>query len=375
MRRMEIDRHIAAGALALALAVVGGCKSSVEMTSETQPTPHGDDSFADADAELYWYQRGSDATKAIWTHCRFREDCALLADGQGRPLGFFPGVQAFDLLLDSVGVFWRRDHAIDAVAAYYRDFTLLHLDRTARARNDEALWWAVACTRAARVTGDRRYLVEAQTIYDHLWLTQVDNANDGGMWDSAGDGRTKSARCNFPAVIAALNIYSQTKDLKYLLQARRLYKWATERFFDSETGVAGDGGRLDAGAFIGASFRLFRATGTRAYLANAQRAADALLEATESDGVLLPPTDREGDSLAHSGVCVRYLAELARRPSGVKYREFLQANARTAWTSRRLADGLNGPDWTKTPSDADKVDPQAAVSAAMLYFSTSRAFR
>ena len=84
-----------------------------------------------------------------------------------------------------------------------------------------------------------------------------------------------------------------------------------------------------------------------------------------------------GSSLvdALNGIAARYLAELARRPSCTAYREYLLANARSAWTSRRLSDGVNGPDWTIAPQTGEKIEAQTAVSAAMLYFATSRAFR
>ena len=82
-----------------------------------------------------------------------------------------------------------------------------------------------------------------------------------------------------------------------------------------------------------------------------------------------------GDAGAFNGIAARYLAELARRPSCTAYREYLLANARSAWTSRRLSDGVNGPDWTVAPQTGEKIEAQTAVSAAMLYFATSRAFR
>ena len=72
---------------------------------------------------------------------------------------------------------------------------------------------------------------------------------------------------------------------------------------------------------------------------------------------------------------MRCLAELARRPGCEKYREYILSNARSAWTSRRLSDGINGPDWTQPPLGEEVVPPRHAVAAAVLYFSASRACR
>ena len=119
--------------------------------------------------------------------------------------------------------------------------------------------------------------------------------------------------------------------------------------------------------------RLYRATGARAYLSSAMKAADHLVNDLSVGGIMQPLG--QGDAGAFNGIAARYLAELARRPSCTAYREYLLANARSAWTSRRLSDGVNGPDWTIAPQTGENIEAQTAVSAAMLYFATSRAFR
>ena len=374
--------------LSLALLVLSACKSR-QMTSDDEATAvtstSGGDAFHDADYELYWYHRGLDSTRAVWAAYRFSDEGALLRDAQGKgPLSFWLSTQAFDLLLDSVGNFWRRDLAAEAVAAYYKDFASVHPMRASNVRNDDILWWTIACLRASRITNDKSYSLEARTFYDRLWSTQIDNALGGGMWRRSDRRDVKSASANFPAVIAALILYTATKDVKYLHQGNRIYQWAADRLFDPATGavydhLAADGTRderelaCNIGAFIGASLRLYRATGSRVYLSNAMKAADHLVDSFSEGGTL--KASGQGDEGAFNGIAVRYLAELARRPSCTRYREYLLACARTAWTSRRLSDGLNGSDWSKVPTAADKIEPQTAVSAAMLYFATSRAFR
>ncbi len=377
-----IPLSISAVALAVALA---GCITSDDTTDEVYAATQDDKGSAVEDEELYWYQRGADTTKSVWSKYRFRPDSALLkASDSDKPLEFWLSAQAFDLLLDAVGTFWRRDLADEAVGAYFRDFTSFYRNRRAIENNDELLWWSIACTRAAYITNDKTYLLEAKELYDHLWTTQVDNAIGGGMWWRSDDKKTKNACVNLPAVIVAMNLYVATKDLKYLLQAKNLYQWTVDHLYDSDTGrvydyVTVDGKAVEwdfacnSGAFIGASLRLFRATGKKAYLANAKKAADYIVSHMSKRGVM--KSCGQGEGGAFNGIAMRYLAELARRPGCEKYRRFLVSNASSAWTSRRLSDGVNGPDWTKAPQTGDVVDPQTAVSAGMLYFATSRAFR
>ena len=362
------------------LAALAGCKSS-ECTKEETPSDLVEQGNGIEDRELYWYQRGVDATRAIWAKYRLSNDVALLADGKGRAPSFDFATQVFSLLLDNVSTFWRKDLAAEAVGAYFGDFSSVYPDRAANGCNDEVLKWAIACVRASRTTGDQKYLDEARTLYDSLWLNQVDNALGGGMWHRSDAKTSKSASVNLNAVVAALSLYHATQDVKYLLQGRRLYKWTFERMFDPATGAVReglfvDGPRSDAesaetaGIFIGASMRLYRATGSAIYLVNAKKAADRLIGS--SGPVRRAGSVEEGLSNA---VAMRYLSELARRPGCEKYRDYILANASSAWTSRRLSDGLNGPDWTKPPLGGEAVDPRYAVSAAILYMSASRACR
>ena len=368
-------------AVFLAFAALAGCKSS-ECTTEESPSDLIEQAKGIEDREIYWYQRGADATRAIWAKYRLSSDVALLSDGKrGVAPSFSFATHGFSLLLDNVSTFWRMDLAAEAIDAYFGDFSSVYPDRAANGRNDEVLKWAIACARASRTTGSKKYLDEARTLYDSLWLNHVDNALGGGMWHRSDEKTSKSAAANFSAVVAALGLYNATQDVKYLLQARKLYKWAAERMFDPATGAVRealfvDGIRSDAesaedvGVFIGASMRLYRATGSAIYLVNAKKAADRLIGS--SDSVRCARSIAEGLS---NGVAMRYLSELARRPGCEKYRDYILANARSAWTSRRLSDGLNGPDWKKPPLGGEAVDPRYAVSAAILYMSASRACR
>ena len=363
------------------LAALAGCKSS-ECTKEETPSDLVEQGNGIEDRELYWYQRGADATRAIWAKYRLSNDVALLADGKGDSAPSFGfATQVFSLLLDNVSTFWRMDLAAEAIDAYLGDFSSVYPDRAANSHNDEVLKWAIVCVRASRTTGDQKYLDEARTLYDSLWLNQVDNALGGGMWHRSDEKTSKSALVNFSAVVAALSLYHATQDVKYLLQGRKLYKWTLERMFDPSTGAVReglfvDGASSDAesaenvGVFIGASMRLYRATGRAIYLVNAKKAADRLIGSTDS--VRCAGSIAEGLS---NGVAMRYLSELARRPGCEKYRDYILGNARSAWTSRRLSDGINGPDWRKPPLGGEAVDPRYAVSAAILYMSASRACR
>ena len=370
--------------LLVLLAALAGCVSNECTSEDIQKAPNEDLSASIEDWELYWYHRGADATRAIWSKFRLSSDVALLSDGKGGEPSYAFSTYAYYLLLDNVATFWRKDLAAEAVSAYYYDFSAKYPDRAANCRNDEVLRWALACARASRITRNKTYLEEAKALYDSLWLKQVDNAIGGGMWHRSDEKTVKSASANLSAVLTALDLYHATQDLKYLLQGRKLYKWTAERLFSMKSGavfedIAVDGSRSDAefvgniGLFIGASMRLYRSTGSAIYLQNAKKAADHFMKVSKSPEAKKPAEDSL--EWLSRGFVMHYLSELARRPGCEKYREYILENARTAWTSRRLSDGLNGSDWTKSPTNEEAVDPQHAISAALLYFSASRACR
>ena len=145
-----------------------------------------------------------------------------------------------------------------------------------------------------------------------------------------------------------------------------VYAWIAAGGSRSEDVLA-----ADAGLFISASMRLYRATGSGVYLSNAKKTADLLVAGL---GGFSSMSSANIDSISR-GIAMRCLAELARRPGCEKYREYILSNARSAWTSRRLSDGINGPDWTRPPLGGEAVAPRHAVAAAVLYFAASRACR
>ena len=327
-----------------------------------------------------WSERGAEAEAAVWSARRYQPENALLRDRTGTKVqAFWFAAQAFDALLDGCAAKGDADATRAKCAAYFRDFTAAHPDRTKNVYNDDQLWWCIACTRAAALTGETRYLDEARGLFDRLWATQVDDTLGGGMWWRSDERETKNSCDNFPAVITALNLYQATGEPKYLDAGRALYDWAAARLFNPNDGTVYDhvtvaGERKDwdfsynTGTFLGASLRLYDATGAEAYLANARKAADHLTGALSPGGVLKKLG--QGDLGAFNGIGVRYLAELAVRPEGARYRDYLVANATAAWAARG-ADGLNGPDWSAAPGEP--VETQTAVSAVMLYYAAARA--
>ena len=194
-------------AVFVVLAALGGCKSS-DRTHEELPSDPAGQTAGIEERELYWHQRGTDAAKAIWSKYRVSNDVALIGDGEGDTPSFGFAVESFNLLLDSVSSFWRTDLAAEAISAYYNDLASVYPDRTASASNYEILRWATACLRASRVTRNKVYLDEGRSLYDAIWLGQVDNALDGGIWGRSDVKSEKSAGPRLSPAPCAFFVFS-----------------------------------------------------------------------------------------------------------------------------------------------------------------------
>ena len=255
----------------------------------------------------------------------------------------------------------------------YDGFVKVYPDWTTNIYNDDIMWWAIACARAYKITGDDRYLKKAKASFDYVYDNYRDDTLGGGLyWINR---RTSKNSClNSPAVIAAVRLSVLLKDASYLEKAKSLYAWQKKTLTDG-TGKVFDSIRLgrssaprvgrfsltyNQGTFIGAAALLYQQTKDKTYLDDAIKTA----EWTKAN---LCVTDRhilrdegQGDGGAFKGIFVRYMKLLITECGRSEFLPWMQANADAAWGNRR-PDNIMGNDWTvPTPS---KIQSQTAASA------------
>jgi predicted alpha-1,6-mannanase (GH76 family) len=246
---------------------------------------------------------------------------------------------------------------------------------------DDEGWWALAWIRAFDLTGERRYLDMARTIFTDMtggW----DSHCEGGIWWKK-DRRYKNAIANELFLLVAVKLHQRTPGDQgpgsYLDWARREWEWfrgsgminSEHLINDGLTSRCRNNGQTtwtyNQGVILGALTEFYKATGDRALLEQAERIADAALEGlTTPAGVLrevCEPDDCGGaDVPQFKGIFARYLADLhdvTRKPA---YYNFLLTNARSIWAHNRDSSNRFGLRWT---GPIDTVDA-ARHSSAMV---------
>jgi predicted alpha-1,6-mannanase (GH76 family) len=138
--------------------------------------------------------------------------------------------------------------------------------------------------------------------------------------------------------VLALGLYERSGSMAYLDWARNAYAW-TKRCLGTPSGLVADhidlDGKVDPhtwsynqGAMIAAAVRLYRATGRRSYLDDAERTADASLREIGD-----PLTS--GEPPIFLAIFYRDLLELGSAVAGRSDRSAIEGFADEAWSRAR----------------------------------------
>ncbi|GII23083.1 glycoside hydrolase family 76 protein [Planosporangium mesophilum] len=298
------------------------------------------------------------------------------------------------------GEAWQPALAIDAVVNTYertRDVAYLNVIEKSFARYrgrrshfyDDDGWYLNAWLRAYDVTGDAKYLDEAEALFAKM-TEAWDGVCGGGLWWNADRGY-KNAITNELFLLAAARLHRRagapTGEGRYLDWALREWNW-----FDAsgminsyhqvndglDASCANNGGTTwtyNQGVILGGLVELWRITGDRSHLARARQIADAAVatlvheDPTGSTGSILAepgePARCVGDAQVFKGIFVQNLARLhgADPDGGPAYQRFLNTNADAVWRARqRLRRGV-GPYWTQRRG---RVNAATQAAAALL---------
>lgn len=262
------------------------------------------------------------------------------------------------------------------------------LDRTFRLNSgknflnefyDDEGWWALAWIRAFDLTGQRRYLNMAKTIFADM-TTGWDSHCDGGIWWKK-DRKYKNAIANELFLLVAVKLHQRTPGDagpgSYLDWALREWSWFKNSGMINSENLINDGldrfcnnnrrttWTYNQGVILGGLTELYRITGDTNHLIQAQKIADATLQAlVYPSGVLreLCEPDKCGgaDVPQFKGIFARYLTDLYDATLKESYRDFLVVNARSIWASNRDSSNRFGFRWS---GPIDSVDAARHSSA------------
>lgn len=219
--------------------------------------------------------------------------------------------------------------------------------------NDDLAWHMLSCLRMHDVTNDPQWLEDGKKLY-HRIREYKDGEYGGGVWWKRDGTRFKNVPVNAPFVIGACKLFQKTGDPLYKTDALEVYAWTEENLTKpdgtvldgrNDSGIVPNGYTYNAGTWVGASLGLYELTRDTRYLTNATKAADWALATMAPNGIV--KDEGAGDGAGFKMILTRYLVDLATRPGGEKYAEFLDKNAASAWANRRQKDQIMGYNWAQ----------------------------
>jgi predicted alpha-1,6-mannanase (GH76 family) len=287
---------------------------------------------------------------------------------------------------------WQSANALSAVIRYARHtgdrqhharVTERTFSRAQRAHAnfinmffDDCGWWGLAWVDAYDLTGERRYLDAARTIFAHE-QTGWDGTCGGGVWWSTERTYKNAVTNELFFTLAALLHQRTPGDQEYLSWALRGWEWLAARALIGPAGLVNDGLNSDCannggptwtynqGVVLGGLAALFDITGDRDYLRHGEFVADATLSRlTSPRGILTEPCEPSGcngDQAQFKGIFACHLHEFYLRSGKRAYRDFLLANADSIWDNARNSAGQFGLRWAGPFDQADAARQSSAL--------------
>lgn len=240
--------------------------------------------------------------------------------------------------------------------------------------NDDIMWMTIGCARAYQLTGETEYKDQAikhfNMVYDRAW---TDDLGGGLFWRT--DNQCKNSCINCPATIAACLLYQITQEQVYLDRALQIYQWQIDALYQ-ENGAVYDSvdmkgeyntwcSTYNQGTFIGASHLLYKISGEQEYLDRAIKAADYAMNEMYSAGVISNEDDGP-DLPGFKGILMRWLGKLAEEENLEQYKDWMLANAESAWNNRNEK-GVMNTLWGEKTEDKFYMPWGCSAGVALLF--------
>lgn len=242
---------------------------------------------------------------------------------------------------------------------------------------DDQGWWALTWIKAYDLTGERRYLDTAKSIFKDMqkgW----DSKCGGGMWWHK-DRKYKNAITNELFFTIAIRLHQRTVNDygrgSYIDWAKHGWNWLKRSGMINRQNLVNDGlddrcrnngqttWTYNQGVVIGGLVDLYKSTKDRSYLQQAHAIAKATIKHLSHKGVLVERCEPNcgNDGPQFKGIFIRNLAYLQDTAPDPQYRTFILKNADTVWAKSRNARDQFGLSWSKQFDKADAARQSAAL--------------
>lgn len=230
---------------------------------------------------------------------------------------------------------------------------------------DDNIWVGIDMADMYGLTKKSEYLDKALTIWRFI-ESGTDDALGGGIYWCEQKKGSKNTCSNAPGAVLALKIFKCTSDSSYLQAGKDLYDWTKSNLMDTtdclyfdNINLKGEIGKAkyayNSGQMIQAASLLYKLTGEKSYLEDAQKTAAAAhkyffnRKATDEQGEfdLLG-----GHDIWFADVMLRGFIELYNVDKNPSYLNTFGRNLDYAWNNARDKEtGLFHSDWSGEKKD------------------------
>ena len=300
------------------------------------------------------------------------------SNGSDKGFQYWPNAHAMDVVIDAYlrtgsetykGYFdkWFAGIKVKNGGTYLNNFY------------DDMQWNALTMLRLYNITKDEKYLTTVKALWTDIAAGWNETYAAGGIAWVKSQPYSKNACSNGPASLLAIRLYQVTKDEMYKEWAIKIYEWEKNTLFERATGAVYDNinGNTNAvsqvtltynqGTFMGAAVEIYQVTGDKAYLNDAQKAANYTLTRCIDSSNNILRDEGDGDNALFKGIFMRYFLILLKQNDlnaayRTKFETFFNNNAQIVWTKGAYPQTLLfGKAWNEPPLGEAQLTAQASA--------------
>lgn len=232
---------------------------------------------------------------------------------------------------------------------------------------DDNVWLAIDFCESYKLTGNNEYLKKSVETWQFI-ISGWDDQLGGGIYWCEQKKQSKNTCSNAPACVLAFKLFESTKDSSYFKWGMRIYNWTKTNLQDSTDLLYFDNknltGRIsrqkytyNSGQMLQASAIIYKLTGNKKYLDEAQQIAKASID--HFTDRFITAEAKEIKLFKNTGnwfnaILLRGYIELYNLDGNDKYLTIYRDNMDQLWDHVRDKNGLFSKDWKGQTDDQYK---------------------
>ena len=232
---------------------------------------------------------------------------------------------------------------------------------------DDNVWLALDFCESYMLTKKPEYLKKSIETWQFV-LSGWDDQLGGGIYWCEQKKQSKNTCSNAPASVLAFKLFEATRDSAYFNWGLRIYNWtkanlqdSTDYLYFDNKNLSGKIGRAkytyNSGQMLQAAAMIYKLTGKKAYLEDAQNIARSAMnyfteDFTTADGKKIRLFKNTGNWF--NAILFRGYTELYRLDGKAEYLGIFRDNMDQLWNHIRDKNGLFSKDWKGKNDDPYK---------------------